>query len=65
VRGYPVVILCIVVAAVFAIAAVLYALGMLRLFASGTGVHYKHAILMAGLAIIALGAASFARPRTA
>ena len=47
------------------IAAVLYALGVLQIFASTTsGPHYKHAILFAALAVASFIAFNFARPRT-
>jgi len=47
---------------VFVIVAVLYALGVLQLFASTTsGPHYKHAILFAVLAVASFVAANFAR----
>jgi hypothetical protein len=44
--------------------AVLYALGILQLFASTSGVHIKHAILFAVLAVASLIAANFTRPKT-
>jgi hypothetical protein len=47
---------------VFVIVAILYALGVLQLFASTTsGPHYKHAILFAVLAVASFVAANFAR----
>ena len=47
---------------VFVIVAVLYALGVLQLFASTTsGPHYKHAILFAVLVVASLVGANFAR----
>ncbi len=47
---------------VFVVVAVLYALGVLQLFASTTsGPHYKHAILFAVLAVASFVAANFAR----
>ena len=50
---------------VFIIVAVLYALGVLQLFASTTsGPHYKHAILFVVLAVASFVAANFARPKT-
>jgi hypothetical protein len=50
---------------IFVIVAVLYALGVLQLFASTTsGPHYKHAILFAVLAVASFVAANFARPKT-
>jgi hypothetical protein len=49
----------------FIIVAVLYALGVLQLFASTTsGPHYKHAILFAVLAVASFVGANFARPKT-
>jgi hypothetical protein len=51
---------------VFVIIAVLYAVGVLQLFASTTsGPHYKHAILFVVLAVASFVAANFARPKTA
>jgi len=51
---------------VFVIMAVLYALGVLQLFASTTsGPHYKHAILFVVLAVASFVAANFARPKMA
>jgi hypothetical protein len=50
---------------VFIIVAVLYALGVLQLFASTTsGPHYKHAILFVVLAVASFVGANFARPKT-
>lgn len=51
---------------VFIVIAVLYALGILQLFASSeSGPHYKHALLFGVLAIASFVAANFARPKTA
>ena len=50
-------LLCVVVA-------VLYALGILQVLVSSSGVHYKHAILFAGLAVACFIGFNFARPRT-
>ena len=47
------------------VAAALYALGVLQLFTSGPGNHYKHAILFGVLAVASFIAFNFARPRTA
>jgi hypothetical protein len=56
----------VVLGIVFVIIAVLYALGVLQLFAStSSGPHYKHAILFAVLAVASFVAANFARPKTA
>jgi hypothetical protein len=55
----------VVLGIIFVIVAVLYALGVLQLFASTTsGPHYKHAILFAVLAVASFVAANFARPKT-
>ncbi len=50
---------------VFLIVAVLYALGVLQLFASTTGPHYKHAILFTVLAVASFVGANFAWPSKA
>ena len=49
-------VVCLIVAA-------LYALGMLQLFASTSGPHYKHAILFGVLAVASFVAANFALPK--
>jgi hypothetical protein len=55
----------VVLAIVFLVVAVLYALGVLQLFASTTsGPHYKHAILFVVLAVASLIAANFTRVKT-
>jgi hypothetical protein len=55
-----------VLGVVFIVVAGLYALGILQLFAStGSGPHYKHALLFGVLAIASFVAANFARPKTA
>jgi len=56
---------CIAVAVVFAAVAIFYATATTSFLASETGHHYKHAILAGLLAVLALVAASFARPRSA
>jgi predicted membrane protein len=49
---------------VFVIVAILYAVGVLQLFASTTsGPHYKHAILFAVLAVASFVGANFAREK--
>ena len=48
---------------VFIVLAVLYAIGALQLFTSGSGNHYKHAILLIVLAVASFVAANFARPK--
>jgi hypothetical protein len=53
-----------ILAVVFFVVAALYALGVLQIFSSGLGPHYKHAILFVVLAIASLIAANFARERT-
>ena len=50
---------------VFLIVAALYALGVLQLFASTSGPHYKHAILFVVLAVASFVGANFARPSKA
>lgn len=60
----PLTIGLVILAIVFLVVAALYAVGVLQIFASGTGVHVKHAILFAGLAIASLIAANFTRQRT-
>jgi hypothetical protein len=51
-------ILCVVVA-------ILYALGVLQIFAStSSGPHYKHAVLFGVLAVASFIAFNFARPKT-
>ncbi|TMC52710.1 MAG: hypothetical protein E6J20_11025 [Chloroflexi bacterium] len=47
------------------VAAILYAVGILQLFAStSSGPHYKHAILFGVLAVACFIAFNFARPKT-
>jgi hypothetical protein len=53
-----------VLGVIFIVVAVLYALGVLQLFASTSGPHYKHALLFGVLAIASFVAANFARPKT-
>ena len=56
----------VALAVVFVILAILYSLALLNFFASQTGVHhYKHAAVLAVLAVACLVGASFLRPRTA
>jgi uncharacterized membrane protein HdeD (DUF308 family) len=54
-----------VLGVIFLIAAVLYAVGVLQLFTSTSGTHYKHAVLFAVLGVASFVAANFARPKTA
>ena len=54
----------VVLAVVCIVIAALYAVGILQLLSSGSGVHIKHAILFGVLAIASLIAANFTRVRT-
>lgn len=55
-------ILLVLLAVVFAVLAALYATGHMEFLTStGQGPHYKHAILLGVLAVLALIAANFAR----
>jgi len=56
----------VVLAVVFLVVAVLYALGVLQILVSDTHAthHYTHAVLFVGLAVASLVAANFARPKT-
>ena len=57
---------CILAAIVLGVLAVLYAAGSISILASsGSGHHYKHAFLLAVLALLALVAANFVRSREA
>jgi accessory gene regulator protein AgrB len=63
-KGTPAVAGLLLLALVFVILAVLYALGSISWLASTTGgPHYKHAIVMLILAVLAGVAANFARNR--
>ncbi|MEA2628636.1 MAG: hypothetical protein QOJ10_1096 [Chloroflexota bacterium] len=64
-KSAPLAVGLVVVAVVFLVVAALYATGTLQLFASTSGVHIKHAILFAVLAVASLIAANFTRPKTA
>lgn len=56
----------VVLAVIFVILAILYAVGAIELFTStGTGPHYKHAVLLLVLAVLSLIGANFARRRPA
>ncbi len=57
----------VALALVFLVLAVLYAFGVIGFFASQPGAahHYKHAAVLAVLAVGSLIAANFARPKTA
>jgi len=54
----------VILAVIFLVIAALYATGILQLFASTSGVHFKHAILFAVLAVASLIGANFIRPKT-
>jgi hypothetical protein len=66
-KGTPVTIGLVVVAVVFAILAVLYGIGVLSVFTStgAGGPHYKHAVVLAVLAVLCLIGANFTRQRGA
>ena len=57
----------VVLAVVFLVVAVLYALGVLQIAVSDPHAshHYTHAVLFVGLAVASLVAANFARPKKA
>lgn len=58
-------ILLVILAIILAVLAVLYGTGRIEFLTStGTGPHYKHAVLLGVLAVLALIAANFARRRT-
>jgi cytosine/uracil/thiamine/allantoin permease len=56
---------CVALAVVFAGLAIFYATTVTGFLAGSTARHSKHAVLFALLAVLALVAASFARPRSA
>jgi hypothetical protein len=62
----PLAVLFVVLAVVFLIVGVLYALGVLQIAVSDPNAphHYTHAILFAVLAVASLVAANFTRPKT-
>jgi hypothetical protein len=62
----PLAVLFGVLAVVFLIVGVLYALGVLQIAVSDPNAphHYTHAILFAVLAVASLVAANFTRPKT-
>jgi hypothetical protein len=65
VKSTPVAVGFVILAVIFLVAAVLYAIGMLQIFTSTTsGTHIKHAILFAVLAVASLIAANFTREKT-
>jgi len=62
----PLAALFVVLAVVFVVVGVLYALGVMQIAVSDphSPHHYTHAILFAVLAVASLIAANFVRPRT-
>ena len=64
-RSWPAAAALVAVAVVCVLVAYLYYVGTLQLLASDPGVHRKHAYVFAGLALVCLVAANFARPRPA
>jgi hypothetical protein len=62
-KSWGLVAACIALAAVFAGLAIFYATTTTSFLAGSTAKHSKHAVLFALLAVLALAAASFARPR--
>jgi hypothetical protein len=66
VKSTPVAYGFLLVGVICVVVAVLYALGVLQLFAStSSGPHYKHAVLFGVLAVASFIAFNFARPKTA
>ena len=61
----PLAVLFVVLAVLFAAAAVFYFTVRTSLLASSTAIHYKHAIVFTGLAVLSLIAANIARPKAA
>jgi NADH:ubiquinone oxidoreductase subunit 6 (subunit J) len=57
--------LFLVLAVVFVAIAIFYFLVRTSLLANSTAIHYKHAIIFLVLAVLALIAANFVRPKTA
>lgn len=51
----------VVLAVIFLVLAVLYALGTVQVLTSGPGHHYKHTVLLVVLAVVSLVGANFAR----
>jgi hypothetical protein len=62
-KSWGLVAACIALAVIFAGLAVFYATTTTSFLAGSSARHSKHAVLFALLAILALAAASFARPR--
>ncbi|HEY1455493.1 MAG TPA: hypothetical protein VGG31_03280 [Candidatus Dormibacteraeota bacterium] len=63
-KSNPVAYGLLVIGLLCVVAAVLYALGVLQFLASTSGVHYKHAILFAVLAVACFIGFNFTRVRT-
>ena len=62
----PLPIALVVLAVIFLILAVLYLVGAIQLFTTtGTGGHWKHSLVLAVLAVLALVGANFARRQPA
>jgi hypothetical protein len=61
----PLAVVCLVLAVLFAAASVFYFTVRTSLLAGSTALHYKHGILFAALAVVALIAANIARPKPA
>ncbi|HZS13291.1 MAG TPA: hypothetical protein VFC09_01710 [Candidatus Dormibacteraeota bacterium] len=64
-RSWALVGVCIALAVVFAGMCIFYATTPTSFLADAYARHTKHAVLFALLAVVALAAASFARPRSA
>lgn len=63
-NSWPVTIGLVVLAVICAVLAYLYWVGAIQfLTSSGHGVHHTHGFLFAGLAVLALVAANFTRPK--
>lgn len=61
--GRQLAIALVVIAILFFAAAIFFATQETSLLASGTGIHYKHALLAAGLGVLSLIGANVARRR--
>jgi hypothetical protein len=63
-NSWPLTIGLVVLAALFVLVAILYWVGDIQFLTStGKGVHHLHGYLFGGLAVLALIAANFTRPR--
>ena len=65
-RGTSLAAALVVLAVLFLVVAVLYAVGILQVLVSDTHAshHYTHAVLFVALAVASLVAANFARPKS-